>query len=172
MNQLANALVGESHLSKAAQQYQEALVLMGSRFDGVSIPPKISCAYCLIVLGQVHAGMGQLFACLRHLKRSDALPIMQAWAHLFLCCGYQELGRTRRAWLHGMRARELAEETGDYDAIKSALFMLGEVERCGGDSESAYAWFREMQQRFYPENPEMPVLMAHVGMTRVVNLRA
>lgn len=172
LHQIGNGLVGESHFSRAAQQYQEALTLMKQRLDGLTVPPRISCAYCLIVMGQVHEGMGQLFSCLRWMKRHDRLPIFQAWSHIFLCCGYLELDRFRDAWRHGIQAKELAEATGDFGAVKSSLFLLGEVERSAGDMEGAHAWFQEMQERFYPDHPEMPELMAVVGMTQVVNLKA
>ncbi|MDA8016884.1 MAG: hypothetical protein MPN21_05485 [Thermoanaerobaculia bacterium] len=172
LNQIGNGLVGESYFLKAVRRYQEALRLMDRGLNNLTVPPRISCSYCLIVLGQVHEGMMQLFRSLRWMKRHRALPVYQAWAHLFLCCGYLELGRFRRAWLHGMKARSLADQTGDYGAIKSSLFMLGEVERSAGDSAASYQWFAEMQRRFFPDSPEMPELMSQIGMTRVVNLRA
>lgn len=173
LNQIGNGLVGESHFQKAVRCYLESMgLLKKNQLEALGVPPTISCAYCMIVLGQVHDGMGQLFSALRQLQRSGASVIDEAWAHLFLCFGYSELGRYRRAWTHGFRAHELAETTGDYGAVKSALFLLGEVERCAGDFEASYEWFAEMQRRFYPDNPDMPQLLSCVGMTRVVNLRA
>lgn len=172
LNQIGNGLVGNSYFQQAVHHYHRSIALMPSRRDGMSMLTRINGAYCLIVLGQTHEGMGQLFSALRWLKNREQLPVYQTWAHIFLCCGYLELGRVRRAWLHGMRAKALAESTGESNTLKSSLFMLGEVERFAGDTGASYEWFAELQRRFYPDDPAMPDLLSVVGVTRVVNLRA
>ena len=173
LNQIGNGLVSDSRFQEAVRCFLEALGLLRQNgLRALSIPPRISCAYCMIVLGQVHQGMGELLSALRQLRRAEGSATDEAWAHLYLCFGYNELERYRRAWRHGIRAHELAEATGDFGAIKISLFLLGEVERCAGDHQASYEWFAEMQRRFYPGNPELPQLMSRVGMTRVVNLRA
>lgn len=171
LNQIGLGLMGDSRFQKAVRHFQDSMFRLGS-VPAVSIGPKVNCAYCLIVLGLVHEGMAQLFSSLRWMKRRNTQPVSQGFAHLFLCCGYLELGRVRRAWTHGMKARELSEETGDFELMKGSLFMLGDVERTAGDNAAAYEWFAEMQRRFYPNDPGMPELMSQVGMTKVVNLKA
>jgi hypothetical protein len=106
------------------------------------------------------------------MRRRNALPVFQSWAHLFLAYGYLELSRIDRAWLHAVKAVNLAETTGELSAIKSSMFLLGEVERVGGDSAASVYWFRRMQERFFPDHSKLPAVLSVVGMTRVVNLRA
>ena len=169
--QLGLSLLGESYFEEAREHFETSLELLGSGLNSFSVSPRISLGYCMIVLGREREGMGLLYRCLRWLRRRGE-KLFQSWAHLFLGCGHLELGRLRHAWLHVRRALEIAEETGDDEAIKSALFMLGEVERTAGDSQAAYACFRRMQDRFYPGQTDYAEVLALVGTSRVVNLRA
>lgn len=171
LNQIGNSLLAESYFSDASEHYEEALALMADEMSYLSVPALINQGYCQILLGQVREGFRLLFSCLRWVRPRE-MRSHQTWSHLFLCAGYVEIGRIERAWRHGRKALALAEETGESDAIKAALFMMGEVERNGGDLEAAYQCFAEVQRRFFPEYAQIPELMSVVGMAEVVNLRA
>ncbi|MEM1182664.1 MAG: hypothetical protein AAGM22_30240 [Acidobacteriota bacterium] len=168
---LGLSLLGESHFDDACGHFEASLELLGAEPNSFSVSPRISLGYCLIVLGRPREGMGMLYSSLRWLRRSGE-RLFQSWAHLFLGYGHLELGRVRHAWLHARKALALAEAMGDDEAIKSALFVLGDVERTAGDSEAAYACFHQMQQRFFPEHPDYAELLSVVGVAQVVNLRA
>ena len=56
--------------------------------------------------------------------------------------------------------------------IKLALFLMGSVEKAGGDVQAAYNYFERLQREFYPEVPNLPEMMLVVDARKVVNLRA
>jgi TolA-binding protein len=58
------------------------------------------------------------------------------------------------------------------DRVKNALYLLGDAEREAGDLDSAYEYFYRLQQRFYPDSPQLVDMMVAVGMRKMVNLRA
>jgi tetratricopeptide (TPR) repeat protein len=171
LNQIGNSLLAESYFADASQHYGQALALMGDEMSYLSVPALINEGYCRILRGRTREGFTLLFRCLRWL-RPRQMRSHQTWTHLFLCAGYLEVGRVIRAWRHGRRALALAEQTGESDAIKASLFMMGEVERNGGDLEAAHDYFSQVQRRFFPEYSRIPELMSVVGMAEVVNLRA
>lgn len=168
---LGLSLLGESHFTEACEHFEASLELLGTAPNSFSVSPRISLGYCLIILGRPREGMGMLYSSLRWLRRRGE-KIFQTWAHLFLGCGHLELGRVRDAWLHVRKALTLAETMGDDEATKSALFMLGEVERTAGDTQAAYACFKRMQEQFFPDEPDYAELLSVVGVAQVVNLRA
>ncbi len=170
-NQIGNSLLAGSYFSEAREHYEKGLALLPDQLSYVTVPTQFNLGYCMIMLGEVREGFSRLFRCLRWL-RPRQMRSMQVWAHLFTCAGYLELGKVRRAWIHGRKALAFAYETGEQDAIKMSLFMMGEVERSGGDIDAAYGYFAKVQQRFFPDQEEVPALLSVVSMAKVVNLRA
>ena len=171
LNQIGNCLLGDSYFEAAATEYQRALCLMPAETTLVSTASTTNRSYCMLVMGRKREPFGQLFRSLRWLRRRG-LHLYETWPHLFLCYGYLELGRLRRAWQHGKKALAIAERTGEYDAKKNALFLLAEVEKAAGETEAAYDLLVSMQREFYPKHSNLAELMAVVEMKQLVNLRA
>lgn len=169
--QVGAGLVGDSQFRTASETFESALVLMRDDDTPVAITARLFLGYCKTLMGKHREGFGILFRCLRQLRRRE-LPVFESWARTYLSFAYLEKGRLRRAWVHARRSLDLAETTGDYDAIKTALFLLGEIEATAGDTPAAFEWFRQMQERFYPEHETTPQLMAAVGTLGMVNLGA
>ncbi|MEM9597645.1 MAG: hypothetical protein AAGD06_25490 [Acidobacteriota bacterium] len=171
-NQIAGGLSAESYFDEAISEYENALDLLADdQMAEVRAVTSINLAYCRLVLGQYGLAFSELIRCLRWFRKVGK-GLYVAWPHLMLCYGYLELGRLRYAWRHAERALELAEKTGQKDAIKSALFLLAEVEKAAGDSAAAYDYYHQLQSRFYPDSAGLPAAVSVVGMTQLVNLRA
>ena len=170
-SQIGNALLGSSYFEEAKDHYAKGLELLPPVQSYVSVPSEINLGYCLVMTGEVREGFRLLFRSLRWL-RPRQMRSLQVWAHLFTCAGYLELGRVRRAWVHGRKALAYAYETGEQEAIKISLFMMGEVERSGGDIEAAFGYFAKIQKKYFPTQEEIPALLSVVSMAKVVNLRA
>ncbi|MCG8456586.1 MAG: tetratricopeptide repeat protein [Holophagales bacterium] len=171
LNQIGNSLLAESYFEDARDHYEDAVGLLPEELSFASVTALVNLGYCKVVLGEVKDGFRVLFRCLRYL-RPRGMRSQQSWARLFVCAAYLQIGRVERAWLHGRRALAIAEDTGEVDAVKASLFMMGEVERTGGDFQAAYEYFSEVHRRFYPELDQVPQLLSVVGVTKVVNLRA
>ncbi|MEM6793170.1 MAG: hypothetical protein AAF725_04275 [Acidobacteriota bacterium] len=170
LTQLGLSLLGESFFDQAAGSFKKSISLMGPGLNELSVSPRLSHGYCLVVLGRAREAMGEFYRCLRWMRRSGQ-QIYRPWAHLFLGCGHLELGRLRHAWLHVRRSLQLAEEMGEDEATKSALMMLGEVERAAGDYQAAYDCFQSLQHRFFPDDDsDYAEVLSMVGVARVVNL--
>jgi hypothetical protein len=93
-------------------------------------------------------------------------------ARIDLCYGHLELGRFETAERHGRRGLELAEKIGESDWIKNALYLLGEAAVLAGADGRAYAWFHELQRRYYPAQSHLPDLLLSVDIRKLINLRA
>ncbi len=169
-NQIGNCLMHDSRFEQAAAEYRRALELLGEEPTGLRALVTVNLGYCLMMLGDLRAGVGLSFRSLRWFRRLG-LRIYEIWPHLDLCYAYLEFGRFRRAREHGLRALSIAEETGETGRIKTALFLLGETERSVGDLEAAWEHFSRLQETFYPDSPQVAELMLAVGMRKVVNLR-
>lgn len=170
-NQLANCLLDESRFEEAASEYRRALRLEATEPSVMRAVLLVNLGYCSMMLGRMREGLPLTFQSLRWFRRFGTRAY-EIWAHLDLCYAYLELGRCRRARDHGRRSLALAEETGDAQCLKNALYLLGETERASGDLEPAYDYFSRLQQDFYPENPELVECMLLVGTRQLVNLRA
>lgn len=170
-NQIGNSLLGDSFFAEAAFEYQRALALMPVESSVSQAAPAANLGYCTVVLGRPRAAFSILFRSLRWLRRRR-VRLYEAWFHISLCYCYLEVGRLCRAWRHGKRALEISERTGEFDAIKSALFLLAEVEKEAGDPAAAYEHLADIQKRFYPEGQSSTELISRVEMRSFVNLRA
>ncbi len=169
-NQIGNCLMHDSHFKQAAAEYRQALDLLSEEPTVLRALVAVNLGYCLMMQGDIRAGARLSFQSLRCFRRFGA-RLYEIWPHLDLCYAYLELGRIRRAREHGRLALAIAEENGETGRIKTALFLLGETERCAGDLEAAWEPLSRLQQDFYPESPQVVELMLAVGMRQVVNLR-
>ncbi len=171
-NEIGNCLLSESYFEEAVAEYERALVLLPKRFSARHVASLGNLGYCKILQGDLESGCRSLFTCLRWCRRNPSENVYEMLVHLFLCSGFIEMERWRYAWLHGSRGLELAEATGDCDAIKNGLYLMGEVEKSGGDLKAAYSYYSRLQREFYPEKSNLPDMMLSIDTKQLVNLRA
>lgn len=195
-NQIGNAFLAESRFQEAAAEFEEALEILSdlqdrhsrqdSRRDPLFSPDGApvrhgeddvlralvldNLGYTRLVQGRHREGFRAAYTALRLLRRNGA-RWWEALPHLTLCFAYLEIQRLRPAARHGLRGLVLAEEVGDEEAIKTGLFLMGEVYSAVGDNSSAYDYFVRLQQRFYPDQDFIPDLLLTVDVRQIVNLK-
>ena len=170
-NLIGNCLMSDSFFAEAAREYRRALELLPAERSVPRGLVMVNLAYCQMMLGRLRQGMGMSFRALRWFRHFGT-RLYETWPHLDLCYAYLELGRLERARQHGLLALEVAEETGEAECLKNALFLLGETESTEGDLDAAYDYISRLQESFYPDSPQVVELMLQVGLRQVVNLRA
>jgi tetratricopeptide (TPR) repeat protein len=170
-NPIGNLLLADSYFESAAESYRQALALLPEGEDQRTLIYLANLGYCELVLGHHTDGMRHLYRCLRVAKKRG-WKRLQMIAHVDICFGQLELGRYEQAEQHGRRGLTLAESTGESDWVKNALYLLGEVAVLAGSDSRAYAWFHELQRRFYPEQRHLPDFLISVDIRRLINLRA
>ncbi len=164
-------MVAESYFDEGIREYECALELLPEELSVIRASVLVNLAYPNAVIGNYAKSFKLLFTCLRWFRRTGKL-IYGAWPHLVLCYTYIEIGRFHHAWRHGMRALDMAERAKDHEAIKNALFLLGEVEKSAGDIDTAYDYYARLQREFCPEVANLPEMMLVVESKQLVNLRA
>ncbi|HEV8629001.1 MAG TPA: hypothetical protein VGV61_01705 [Thermoanaerobaculia bacterium] len=170
-NQIANLLLGDSRFEDAAASYREALALVPEAGAARQVAYLVNLGYCELVLGNFRGGFTLLYRCLRAARRNSWVRLESA-ACIDLCYGHLELGRLEAAERHGRCGLALAERIGESDWIKNALYLLGEVAVLGGSASRGYAWFHELQRRYYPAQPHLPELLLSVDVRKLINLKA
>lgn len=171
INQIANLLLAESYFDQAAALYREALALVPAEDSSRQLTYMANLGYCDLVLGNSRDGLAVLYRCLRSARR-HGWERLEMIARIDLCYAHLELGRLEAAERHGRRGLELGESIGETDWVKNALYLLGEVAVLSGSASRGYAWFHELQHRFYPEQPHLPELLLAVDVRKLINLRA
>lgn len=171
LNQLGNAFLGESKIVEAAGKYERALALMSG-------PPSIRQAlalnnlgYCRVLQKRFSEGYQLLYRSLSILRRFGGCRY-QVLPHLDLCFAHLETGRYRHAQVHGSKALRLADSTGQIDAMKNALYLLGEAANLSGDIDAARGYFTRLHREFYPEATYLPGFLLAVDVRKLVNLHA
>lgn len=170
-NQIANLLLAESYFEDAANTYREALTMLPDAGSQRQLTYLANLGYCELVLGKAQSGLTVLYRCLRAARRRG-WPRLEMVARVDLCYAHLELGRFETAERHGRRGLLLAEQTRERDWVKNALYLLGEVAVLAGADARAYAWFHELQRRFYPAQSHLPELLLSVDIRKMINLRA
>lgn len=170
-NQIANLLLADSYFDEAATTYRQALAMVPTADTSRQLTYLANLGYCELVLGRTRPGLDILYRCLRA-ARQRRWTRLEMIARVDLCYAHLELGRFEHAERHGRRGLALAEQIGERDWIKNALYLLGEVAVLGGASGRAYARFQELQQRFYPQQPSLPDFLLSVDVRKLINLRA
>lgn len=170
-NQLGNALLGESLIDEASREYEQALELMPGERSVVRALVLNNLGYCRVLQRRSHEGYALLYEALSDLRKFRALRY-QVLPHLDLCFAHLETGRYRLANRQGMLALRLAEETGQIDSIKNALYLLGEAANLSGDTETAREHFTRLHREFFPDQTYLPGFLLAVDVRKLVNLHA
>jgi tetratricopeptide (TPR) repeat protein len=170
-NQMGNALLAESMFEEAAASYRRALATVPEELTDWRLLCLANLAYCEVVLGRHRAGASRLYRVLRSALRGASRRI-EMMVRLDLCFALLELGRLRAAARHARRAYALTHEVGEVGEVKNCLYLLGQVAVLEQRLADARHWFGELQERFYPGQPNLPELLIGVDVRRMINLRA
>jgi tetratricopeptide (TPR) repeat protein len=171
VNQLANCLLGDSLFDEAASTYRLALSLVPAEDTIRELTYLANLGYCEVVLKRFGRGMSLLYGCLRTARR-NAWSRLEMIARIDLCFAHLECDRLRDAERHGRLGLALAENSGELDWVKNALFLLGQVAVLSGASAEGQDRFEELQQRFYPTHAYLSEFLLNVDVRGMVNLRA
>jgi tetratricopeptide (TPR) repeat protein len=171
LNQIGNALLGESFVVEACAEYERALELMSGKNVVARALILQNLGYCHILQRRFSTGYTLLFDSLRTLRRLGALHY-QTLLNLDLCFAHLETGRLRHARHRGLEALALAERCGQTDAAKNALYLLGEAASLGGDSDTARQYFSRLQRDYFPDANYLPSFLMAVDVRKLINLHA
>ena len=168
---MGNLLLAESHLAEACAEYELALAAT-EELPALHLALILdNVGYCRLLKGRHAEGFRFLFRSLRILRRLGARAY-QRGPQLSLAFGYLEIGRHHRAVQHGFTALRLAEEVGDDQTVKNALYLLGEAANEIGSPDDARRCWQALQRRFYPGQERLAEALMTVGVRRLLNLRA
>lgn len=170
-NQIANQLLATSCFDQACAEYDRALELLPEDALLERAVISDSVGYCHVIRGQRREGFRLLFWSLRTLRRLKARRY-QALPHISLCFAYLEIERYRDAMRHGWRAFQIAEDEGDADSRKNALYLLGQVANLADRPHLARRLFQLLQGEFYPADAFLVDVLMNVDVRGLVNLRA
>lgn len=170
-NQVGNMLAAESRFDQATAIYRDALALVDGAEGRRRAAIQDNLGYSLIVSGQMGEGLELAYRSLRTFRRLDARRD-QILPHLTLAYAHLELERFRDALSHAGRAFVLAEEAGEDDWIKNALYLLGEAACLAGDSDAAHGHFSTLQNRYFAHASDLPQVLMAVDVRSLINLRA
>jgi tetratricopeptide (TPR) repeat protein len=170
-NQLGNALLGESFVEDACGEYEQALALMPAERSVGRALILNNLGYCRILQRRFGDGYSLLFASLADLRRFRA-ERYQVLVQLDLCFAHLETGRYRHARRRGDAALALATRTGQTDAIKNALYLLGEAANLSGEIETARGYFTRLHRDFFPDATYLPGFLLAVDVRKLINLHA
>ena len=170
-NQLGNLLIAESRFEDASAEYERALALLSTAPSVRRALILTNLGYAQVVLGRPRRGVARCYESLRTLRRLGSRR-EQITPLLDLCFGLLELGKLERAVRHGLRALAFAEEAGERDSVRHALFLLGEAAQQAGDTETARARFASLQRSFFPEAPHLTDVLLTVDVRKLINLKA
>lgn len=170
---LGNLAIRESRFSEALDHYERAAGL----FDEDEVYRRLailaSMGFCHLAREHFSEGFKQLFTVRRAYHRLRLGPsIATARLRLAFCFGYVEIEKFHQAVLHGKAAVRIGEECGDRDVVKKALYLLGEAEKLRGDEMKAFTYFANLQEDFYPNNPNLPEILLYNDTNRLVNVWA
>lgn len=171
LNQTGNLLLAETQLPGAIEAYEQALSILSEGNDVWRARILDNLGYCRVLQGRLREGFALLFGSLRMLRRVGARRF-ELSTRLDLCFAYLEAGRYRKAMQHGEVALAYAEEFGDADALKNALYLLGEAANLTGETVRARELFGRLQREYYPGNHFISDFLLAVDVRKMVNLRA
>jgi tetratricopeptide (TPR) repeat protein len=171
LNQVGNALLGASFVEEASREYEKALELMPRESLIGRGQILNNLGYCRVLQKRFREGYTCLYEALS-IPRQLGVGLFQVLPHLDLCFAHLETGRYAYAERHGRKALRLAEENEYSDAIKNALYLLGEVANLRGDVELAHSYFSRLQEDFFPGQTYLPSFLLAVDVRKLVNLHA
>jgi len=169
-NQVGNALLGESFIDQACREYEAAARLIP---DAGVWRARIlnNLGYCRVLQKRFGEGYSCLYESLRLLRHFSA-ERYQVLPRLDLCFAHLETEHYEHARRQGIAAYQLAEKVGDAEAIKNALYLLGETANLCGDTNTAGDYFTRLQRDYFPESPYLPGFLLAVDVRKLVNLHA
>lgn len=167
-NQIGNLLAAESFFDEAIGEYERALAAHPDPPAQLKALIEQNIGYCRCVQGDPRGGIELLLRSYRVLRWNVWLAVR---AHLDLSLAYLELEKFRHAIRHGLRGLHQAEELGEAEDFKNALFLLGEASVQLGDEAQARDYFSQLQ-RFYPETPFLSDFLLATDVRPLINLRA
>ena len=127
--------------------------------------------YCRILQKRFREGYTLLYESLAVLRRFKAWRF-EAGTRLDLCFAHLETERFRHARRQGEAALRLAEATDQPEAMKNALYLLGETESLSGTGGAAHAYFSRLQKEFFPDASYLPAFLMTVDVRKMINLHA
>jgi tetratricopeptide (TPR) repeat protein len=170
-NQIGNALLAQCALEEAAESYRRALQTIPAGRIEWRLVCIVNLGYCELLQGRLKSGLRRLYQTLREARRRG-LRRVEMVARIDLCYAHLELRRYRDAERYGVRGLALAEQIGEVDLIKNALYLSGQVAVLLDGEERGREIFGELQRRFYPEQPFLADLLVNVDVRPLINLRA
>ena len=169
-NQIGNALLAQSLIDEACGHYETALSLC--REPGIRRALMLdNLGYCRVLQNRLAESYPLFYESLATLRRVGALRY-QLCPRLDLSFAHLEGGRLQHAERHGRKALALAESIGDCDAIKNALYLLGEAANLRGDDERAREYFCRLQRGYFPDQPYLPSFLLAIDVRKLINLKA
>lgn len=170
-NRIGNVLLAESFVDEACQRYETALSLMAEGHSVWRARILDNLGYCRVLQRRHDEGYRLLYESLAILRRHGS-ERYQVSTLLDLCFAHLETGRYTYARRRGALALRLAEKTEQTDAVKNALYLLGEAANLSGDSEAAREYFTRLHQDFFPEASYLPGFLMTVDIRKLINLHA
>lgn len=171
LNQIANFLLAESRFEEACANYQQALALMPAAPSRRRALVEDNLGYGYFMLGRTRDGLRLFYGALRTLQRLGARRDSIV-PRLDLAFTLIETERYRSAARHAAQALALAEEFGEQDSIKNALFLLGEAANLAGDTDTALDLFSRLERRYFPGATHLAECLLTVNVRKLINLRA
>jgi tetratricopeptide (TPR) repeat protein len=170
-NLIGNLLLAESFVEQAAREFERALELMPSSPSVWQARILDNLGYCRVLERRYAEGYSLLYRSLGLLRRYGAERYLIS-THIDLCFAHLETGRYRHARRHGATALRLAERLHENDAVKNALYLLGEAANLSGDVIAACGFFSRLQREYFPEVNYLPGFLLAVDVRKLVNLHA
>jgi len=170
-NQIGNAFLGESFVTEASSEYEKALELMPLEPSVWRALALQNLGYCRILQKRFREGYTLLYQSLFTLRRFRALRY-EAAVRLDLCFAHLETGRHAHARRQGEAALRVAERTEQPEAVKNALYLLGETESLSGTGGAAHSYFSRLQKQFFPDASYLPAFLMTVDVRKMINLHA
>lgn len=170
-NTIGNVLLAESFVDEACQRYEKALELMPQDHGVWRAGILDNLGYCRILQRRYQEGYQFLYESLRILQRHGSErylvpPLLDlSFAHI-------ETGRYEGARRHAESALRIADRTEQQDAVKNALYLLGEAANLSGDIEDASEYFTKLQRDFFPDASYLPSFLMTVDIRKMINLHA
>jgi tetratricopeptide (TPR) repeat protein len=170
-NQVGNALLGESFVEDAAVEYEKALEFVTPKSVVSRALILQNLGYCRVLQREFRQGYALLYESLR-MFRGRGVERYQTLLNLDLCFAHLETGRFQHAERRGLTALRLAERNEQGEAMKNALYLLGEAASLAGKADEARSYFSHLQGTFYPNATYLPSFLAAVDVRKLINLHA
>jgi tetratricopeptide (TPR) repeat protein len=170
-NQVGNALLGESRVDEATEEYERALEAIPADHEASRSRILNNLGYCRVLKRRFDEGYRLLYESLA-LQRPFGNKRLEVLPRLDLCFAHLETGRLLQALREGRKALRLAEEIGEPEFLKNALYLLGEAANLSGEEATAQIHFARLQREFFPGESYLAGFLLAVDVRKLVNLHA